>query len=436
MNTKRFTLTLGLGLALWLTLMWMLSSTFDPARAYTEPTVAPTPTIDRVGVLRSRQNVPIKENITNGRSHSQPGFNPLTSTSAHIANGDFENGRDGSWQEYSAYGWDIIVDSFELPIPPHSGSWAAWLGGDSNEVSYILQGVTIPAEASTLSFWHWIGSDDACGYDFGWVKINNTNVLIIDLCEDNNTDGWIKNTLDISAYAGQTVTLQFRVETDDLLYSSYFVDDVIIDAESYTYLPINLNNFWAGYFDDFNDPNSGWPTYDDDFSSIGYLNGEYQIYLKKEDSLYWLTPGPLTGRDLFLPSDYRVEVEVRKVSAGDCMYGLRFGQQYTSNSLETYQVLINPISGEFILEKGLLDGSIFALIDWTYSSAINQGGGTNHIAIERIGSTIKLFINGFQVANTTDSSLLGPRRDAGLAVYSFSDVPVDVRFDNFAASQP
>jgi hypothetical protein len=104
MNTKQFTLTLGLGLALWLTLMWMLSSTFDRARAYTEPTVTPIPTIDRFGVLRSRQNVPIKEHITNGRSHSQPGVMPLTSSSAHIANGDFENGRDGSWQEYSAYG--------------------------------------------------------------------------------------------------------------------------------------------------------------------------------------------------------------------------------------------------------------------------------------------------------------------------------------------
>jgi|GEM_PF-1166959 len=436
MNTKQFTLTLGLGLALWLTLMWMLSSTFDRARAYTEPTVTPTPTIDRVGVLRSRQNVPIKENITNGRSHSQRGVMPLTSSSAHIANGDFENGRDGSWQEYSAYGWDIIVDAFELPIPPHSGSWAAWLGGDLNEVSYILQGVTIPTEASTLSFWHWIGSDDECGYDFGWVKINNTNVLIIDLCEDNNTDGWIKNTLDISAYAGQTVTLQFRVETDDLYYSSYFVDDVTLDGESYTYLPINLNNFWAGYFDDFSDPNSGWPTDDDEDRSIGYLNGEYQIYLKNENSVYWLTPGPLTGRDLFLPDDYRVEMEVRKVSSGEGLYGLMFGIQFAPNSIEAYTVLINPTSREFILGKNMMDGSWIVLVDWTYSSAINQGGGSNHIAVNRIDSNIKLYINGSQVANINDGSFLGPGRDAGLLVRSFDEPPVDVRFDNFSASQP
>ena len=113
-----------------------------------------------------------------------------------------------------------------------------------------------------------------------------------------------------------------------------------------------------------------------------------------------------------------------------------FGIQFATNSIEAYTVLINPTSREFILGKNMMDGSWIVLVDWTYSSAINQGGGTNHIAVERIGSAIKLYINGIQVANITDSSFLGPGRDAGFVAHTYDDAPIDVRIDNFSASQP
>ena len=36
----------------------------------------------------------------------------------------------------------------------------------------------------------------------------------------------------------------------------------------------------------------------------------------------------------------------------------------------------------------------------------------------------------------TDSSFTSPGRDAGVRAYSYDNAPVDVRFDNFSASQP
>ncbi|PIO46985.1 MAG: hypothetical protein CMR00_12820 [[Chlorobium] sp. 445] len=87
-----------------------------------------------------------------------------------------------------------------------------WLGGDDDETAYISQTLTLPGGATTLRFWHWIESEDLCGYDFAWVRINNISLLTIDLCSDNNTTGWVARTVNISAYAGQTVSLQFRVE--------------------------------------------------------------------------------------------------------------------------------------------------------------------------------------------------------------------------------
>jgi hypothetical protein len=141
-----------------------------------------------------------------------------------IVNGTFEAGPTG-WTEYSLNGWDIIMSS--LPLTAHSGQWVAWLAGDYEEVAYIEQKVTVPLSAPYLAYWHWIVSEDVCGYDFGGVIINGTIVVdVYDLCEATDTGGWAYHVVDLRAYAGQTVMLQIRAETDYSLSSHLFIDDV------------------------------------------------------------------------------------------------------------------------------------------------------------------------------------------------------------------
>lgn len=113
----------------------------------------------------------------------------------------------------------------DLPISPHSGSWAAWLGGDYDEVAYLQQSVFVPADRPYLGYWHWIDSADVCGYDFAYVRINGSTVHQYDLCSSNNTGGWVPLVVDLSGYAGQTVQLQVRVETDSSGNSNLFLDD-------------------------------------------------------------------------------------------------------------------------------------------------------------------------------------------------------------------
>ncbi|MGQ9502365.1 MAG: hypothetical protein ACUVSF_04160 [Anaerolineae bacterium] len=36
----------------------------------------------------------------------------------------------------------MILDRSHLTVPPHNGNWAAWLGGDDDEVAYIQQEMT------------------------------------------------------------------------------------------------------------------------------------------------------------------------------------------------------------------------------------------------------------------------------------------------------
>jgi uncharacterized repeat protein (TIGR01451 family) len=149
-----------------------------------------------------------------------------------VTNGDFEDGPTG-WTEYSTHGWDVIRTSFPGSVTPHSGSWAVWLGGDYYDVSYIQQQVTVPSGSPYLAYWHWIASEDFCGYDFGGVVINGSTVVdVYTLCEDENTGDWVKHVVNLSAYAGQSVSLQIRVETDGSLNSNLFVDDVSFQASA------------------------------------------------------------------------------------------------------------------------------------------------------------------------------------------------------------
>jgi C1A family cysteine protease/predicted secreted protein len=147
-------------------------------------------------------------------------------------NGDFENGPT-DWFEYSTHGWDLILPISSLPKTPHGGSWAVWLGGDYDEISYIQQQVTVPAGSPYLAYWHWIDSEDWCGYDFGGVIINNSTVVdVYTLCSSTNTGGWVKHVVNLSAYAGQSVSLQIRTETDSSINSNLFVDDVSFQASA------------------------------------------------------------------------------------------------------------------------------------------------------------------------------------------------------------
>jgi hypothetical protein len=354
-------------------------------------------------------------------------------TAAGVQNPGFENGSDGSWTEYSTHGWAIIVNAAALPpgVTPHAGQWAAWLGGEYDDISSISQSVAITQGASTLSFWEWIASADSCGYDFGEVLINATVVTSIDLCSEHNTNGWVHETVDLGAYIGQTVALQFRVETDSSYNSNLFIDDVTLTGgsggETRVLLPAVLNNYCTyHYFDDFSDPNSGWGSGDDTNYTYGYLAGEYQLLIKSPNGAAWDTP------NLVLPANYTIEVDAYQPSNARSPHGIVFGARGNGGQTEYYQFVISAATQQYLLQKKYSSGNWSTVIPATGSATINQNA-SNHLRVDRAGASIRLYINGIQVNSATDSSLTGAGRDAGVKAYSGNSVPVDTRFDNFRA---
>ncbi len=157
---------------------------------------------------------------------------PPSTCSNLLANGGFESGRV-NWTESSNHGYALICSGTSCggSITPRTGSWASWLGGANSEISQISQPVTVPAgQKATLSFWRRTTSSDSCGYDYGYVRVLSngvtTTVATYNLCSSTNTSGYVNAQIDLSAYAGRTVTLIFRTTTDSSLTSSFYVDDV------------------------------------------------------------------------------------------------------------------------------------------------------------------------------------------------------------------
>ena len=157
--------------------------------------------------------------------------------SSSLSNGDFENGSDGAWSESSTSGWSLIYNVSSLPVDAHGGSWAAWLGGSNDETSVLSQQVTIPSDATTLNYWYWSASEDLCGYDYAYVRLDSSTLQAYDLCEDTSTGAWTSQQINVTAWRGQTVQLSFTAETDGSLNSNFFLDDVSISTGATSPVP-------------------------------------------------------------------------------------------------------------------------------------------------------------------------------------------------------
>ena len=152
-----------------------------------------------------------------------------------LTNGNFEGGPSAGWASYSSGGYPIIVDGDTLRFAPHSGDWAAWLGGAPDETAIIEQQVTILPGQPILSFYYVVGSkEDTCGNDQGAVLINGGVVAAIDLCARAMADEWRSRQVDLSAYAGQTVKLGFRAMLNADKNSNLFIDTVSLGGSLLT----------------------------------------------------------------------------------------------------------------------------------------------------------------------------------------------------------
>ena len=175
---------------------------------------------------------PVPPTATSVPATATPTSVPATATptataapASALINPGFELGRNVGWAESSAKGYAIVTSG-----TAHAGSWRAWLGGANSETAEISQSYTVPASGGTLTYWYKITSTDSCGYDYGYVRVNTTNIKTYNLCSTSATSSYVQGSVSLAAYAGQTISLKFVATTDASYSSSFYIDDVAVAA--------------------------------------------------------------------------------------------------------------------------------------------------------------------------------------------------------------
>ncbi len=177
------------------------------------------------------------DNITLQSDTTQPTATPIASESHQtIQNPNFDNGPDGAWTERSSNFGNapgaLILEATKYNIPVHSGAFVVWLGGQVNEVGSISQTLTLDGLPSALTYRYWLYSDDTCGPSTAKVFLGEIELKTYQLCSDNRTNGWVQETLTVSSMGGQSRDLIFRVETDNLNNSNFFLDTTSLTVTS------------------------------------------------------------------------------------------------------------------------------------------------------------------------------------------------------------
>jgi hypothetical protein len=155
-----------------------------------------------------------------------------------LVDGGFDEGT-GSWVEVSTNGFPLIQDSSSLgSVTPHSGSYAAWLGGAPLEESGLGQPVLIPegTVSLTASGFYGVTSTDPGLADYAYATIGSDDsgiAVTFEMWDPRNAvTPWVPftSTTDAADLAGLSLTFLLGSTTDDVENTNFFFDSLSLTA--------------------------------------------------------------------------------------------------------------------------------------------------------------------------------------------------------------
>lgn len=168
--------------------------------------------------------------------------------------------------------------------------------------------------------------------------------------------------------------------------------------------------------------------FDQSFVWENYNDPALGVNFRVEDGVYHAQAGSsgfMWALNSEAHTDVVIQVDTQQISSyANNAYGLMCRAAPTNNG-DGYYFMISG-DGMYTLRRGATD-QVGALIEWTYSDAIQQGQSINRIRAVCIGDYLALYVNGRFVAETHDSYF--SRGYAGLTAAVPEGGDVDVTFD-------
>ncbi|MEX2458172.1 MAG: S8 family peptidase [Actinomycetota bacterium] len=160
---------------------------------------------------------------------------PISPPPVPLANPGFEEGWNQGWTEFSTGRWRLVK---HLPDISRTGEFSAWLGGYNGAVDRIQQRITSVPAGARLTFWWQMRTNETTTtteHDTFEVRIydGETGQNLATRGRRSNLSvrrTWSPISVDLSEYAGRSITIRFVVRTDDALATSFYVDDVVVDV--------------------------------------------------------------------------------------------------------------------------------------------------------------------------------------------------------------
>ncbi|MEA2786709.1 MAG: hypothetical protein QOF71_2813 [Candidatus Eremiobacteraeota bacterium] len=153
----------------------------------------------------------------------------------------FESGGFASWGQCGN------VNAAMSTTRAHTGTYSARAGsagstsGEINGDAGVCQQVTIPA-SGVLTFWYYgFSNESSTTYSYQEAELFNASGVTVKMLWQAvaESTAWTQKTIDVSAYAGQTLWLYFGVHGDGYsgAYTILYVDDVTLGGGASTPTP-------------------------------------------------------------------------------------------------------------------------------------------------------------------------------------------------------
>ncbi len=145
----------------------------------------------------------------------------MVGTPSDIFSDNLENGL-GNWTLTGA--WGATGSTYHSATTSLTDSPT----GEYNDQEATRATINGTYQATELTFWHRYDIED--NYDYGRVQVSaNGGGWTTLISFDGTQNSWIQQSVDLSAYAGQDLSIRFMLETDySVTEDGWYIDDVVL----------------------------------------------------------------------------------------------------------------------------------------------------------------------------------------------------------------